>query len=283
MRVLCWLVCLVTLAPPLGAQTDPRLADAVRLAREGLGDSARAVAGRVLNATRPSDALYPEALFTVARVAATVDDKRLYLQRVAIEFSQSDWADDARLELAQLAYAERKFDETVRHVERLLADYPLSSNRGVGALWGSRAAYDLRQFPLACQWAAQGLQVVGTDVELRNQLDFQRQRCEGALEAARSGGGAAAPATPAPPTRPGPVASAGGPGWYVQVAAFREQPTADGVVQRLARAQFTALVVRDGGFFKVRAGPYPTRAAAQEAIAAVKRAVGGEPFVVQVR
>ncbi len=100
-RTVIALITLSALAGSLQAQNDPRLTEAVRLAREGLGDSARAVAGRVLNATPPTSSLYPEALHTVAVVAATIEDKRLYLQRVAIEYSQSDWADDARLELTQ--------------------------------------------------------------------------------------------------------------------------------------------------------------------------------------
>lgn len=274
-RTVLALIALSALASPVRAQTDPRLTEAVRLAREGLGDSARAVAGRVLNATAPTSALYPEALHTVALVAATVEDKRLYLQRVAIEYSQSDWADDARLELSQLAYAERKFEEAVRHAERLLTDYPLSPQRATGALWGSRAAFDLRQYPLACQWATIGFQATSEDVELRNQLDFQRQRCEAALRAQTAG-----PVTPNPPaatTRPG------GPGWYLQVAAFQTRGAAEEAAGRLTRAKLTSLVVQDDGFFKVRAGPYPTRDAARDAIAAVKRAVGGEPFVVQVK
>lgn len=274
MRLVPILIAVTALAQPLQAQNDPRLTEAVRLAREGLGDSARAVAGRVLNATPPMAALYPEALHTVAMVAATVADKRLYLQRVAIEYGQSEWADDARLELAQLAYAERKYDEAVRHAGRLLTDYPLSAHRATGALWGSRAAFDLQQYPLACQWAATGLQGVGSDVELRNQLEFQRQRCEAALSAASTT--AVAP-TPAATTRPG------GPGWYVQVAAFKARSTADEVVGRLTNAKLTSQIVQDAGFYKVRAGPYPNRDAARNAVAAVQRAVGGEPFVIQIK
>lgn len=274
MRLAPILISITALAQPLQAQNDPRLIEAVRLARVGLGDSARAVAGRVLNATPQTAALYPEALHTVALVAATVTDKRLYLQRVAIEYGQSDWADDARLELTQLAYAERKYDEAVRHAERLLTDYPLSEHRATGALWGSRAAFDLRQYPLACQWAAAGLQGAGSDLELRNQLDFQRQRCEAALQAASA---PTAPPTPTATTKPG------GPGWYLQVAAFTARSTADEVVGRLTRAKLTSLVIQDAGFYKVRAGPYPNRDAARDAVAAVKRAVGGDPFVVQVK
>lgn len=274
MRRLLPLVLLAAGPIPALAQEHPRLVEAVRLAREGQSDSARAVAGAVLSTTTTTAPLYPEALFTVALVASTVDEKRLHLQRVAIEYSQSAWADDARLELAQLAYAERKFDEAVRQVERLLADYPLSPVRAAGALWGSRAAFDQRNLPLACQWAMAGLGSVGADVELRNQLDFQRQRCEATLASDTIA------ATPPPPPAPPPAA---GPAWWVQVAAFRTESQAATVRQQLERARIEATVIRDAGFWKVRAGPYGTEAEAQRALPTVRRISGGQPFVVRAR
>lgn len=280
MRRLLPLLVLAAGSVPGLAQEHPRLVEAVRLAREGQSDSARAVAGAVLNATATTAPLFPEALYTVALLASTVDEKRLHLQRVAIEYSQSAWADDARLELAQLAYAERKFDEAVRQVERLLADYPLSPVRAAGALWGSRAAFDQRNLPLACQWAMAGLGSVGTDVELRNQLDFQRQRCEATLASdsatARSG-------TPSSPPPPPPPPQAAGPAWWVQVAAFRTESQATTVLRQLERARIEARVIRDAGFWKVRAGPYGTEADAQRALPAVRRISGGQPFLVRAR
>jgi len=256
-------------AEALAAQAEPRLVEAVRLAREGLGDSARAIAGRVLAVTAPTDPLFPEVLYTVAVVANEAEDKRLYLQRVAVEFSQSEWADDARLELAQLDYAERDLEGAVRNIDRLLGDYPLSPLRAKAALWGARAALDQRNALLACQWATGGLAEAGDDLELRNQLDYQRQRCQGLLESA-----AAQPPPPAAPV---------GPQWFVQVAAFRARSQADRVVATLTGMELTGAVVHEDGFFKVRAGPYPSRERAAAVLPAIRRAVGGSPFVVQVR
>jgi hypothetical protein len=274
-RVTFAMVCLVScLTGPLGAQTDARLIGSRQLAREGLGDSARAVAGRILSATSPSANLYPEALYTVAMVAATVEVKRLHLQRLAVEFSQSEWADDARLELAQLAYAAQELEEAVKQIERLLSDYPMSPVRAQGALWGSRAAFDQGQFPLACQWAVFGMRDAGNDVELRNRLDFQRQRCEGMMRADIADAVAlvAEPEAKAPPTT----------GWFVQVVALRVESAASDVAALLTRENIAAAVVRDGGFFKVRAGPYPTRADASQALPGIRRLAGGDPFVLRV-
>ena len=273
-RILSTLILLAAGSAPSFAQTDARLVDAVRLAREGFSDSARAVAGRLLQATPTTDALYSEALYTVALVAGSAEDKRLHLQRLAIEFSQSSWADDARLELAQLAYAERQLEEAVRHIERLLSDYPGSPLTATAALWGSRAALELHQLPLACQWAVHGMRAAGNEIELRNRLEFQRQRCEAMIRADST---TAAPGGPqVPPADPGA-------GWYVQVAALRGEGAANDVAALLRRAEFDATVVRDAGFYKVRAGPFRSRSDAERELPAIRRVAGGNPFVVQVR
>ncbi|HEX9166486.1 MAG TPA: SPOR domain-containing protein [Gemmatimonadales bacterium] len=268
----------VTLAGPLTGQADPRLVTAVRLAQEGMGDSARAVAGRVLAGTRPTDALYPEVLYTIAVVASTAQDKRLYLQRVAVEYSQSEWADDALLQLAQLDYASGSPGGTVQQVRLLLRDYPASPVRARAALWGARAAFDTRDRALACQWANLGVGAAGDDVELRNQLEFQRDRCSAAVAAGDTGTRAVeAPSRPAasPPSRPS------GPQWLIQVAALNTRESADNAVATLRRMDYGAFTFKDGAFWKVRAGPFRSEEAARAAVAPIQKRLGGKPFVTR--
>ena len=76
---------LLLLAPAAHAQTDPRLAEAVRLAQEGQSDSARAHVRQLLDATPPGDTLYPQILYTQAMVADNAGEMRRQLQRVAVE------------------------------------------------------------------------------------------------------------------------------------------------------------------------------------------------------
>ena len=113
----------------LAAQNDPRLTAAVRLAQDGLSDSARAVVGRLLGSLEPGDSLYAEALYTMGFLAANEADRRLHLRRVVVDYSQSDWADDALLQLAQLDYAVGNTEATVRQIEVLLRDYPATPVR----------------------------------------------------------------------------------------------------------------------------------------------------------
>jgi len=256
------------LAVPAAAQTDARLVTAVRLAQDGMGDSARAVMGRILAVTKPTDSLYPEVLYTVAVVASSVQDKRLYLQRVAVEYSRSDWADDALLQLAQLDYAGRNPAGTVQQIERLLADYPGSPIRATAALWGARAAFDQRDRALACQWVNLGLGAVGDDVELRNQLDYQEERCR-AMAAAES------TSTQRPPAKPS------GPQWLVQVAAFKTRDAADNAVASLKQLGYGAFTTADGGYLRVRAGPFASKAEAQAAVERIRQRLKGQPFVTR--
>jgi hypothetical protein len=72
--------------------------------------------------------------------------------------------------------------------------------------------------------------------------------------------------TPAPAAeRAAPAVPRDAPAFRIQVVAAGTQQAADAAVARLERLGFSARVVRDGGFLKVRAGSYATRAEANAA------------------
>jgi len=264
-----WLLPLLFAAAPLQAQKDPELVRAVRLAQEGSGDSARAITNRLLASVRDTDPKYAEVLYAAAIVAASPRDRRIHLQRLAVEYTQSEWADDALLELAKLDYAARDPAGTVRQIDRLIGDYPESPLRASAALWGARAAFDVRDRERACRWSDVGLAAAAEDVELRNQLEFQRERCRAM---AREESTAVQP-KPAPPAK----------GWTVQVAAVKTKAEADTEVARIKRADMPSVVVQEDGWFKVRSGPFKTREQAAEALAQLRKSLGGKPFLVAPR
>jgi cell division septation protein DedD len=293
-KCLSTLLLLVLTAPAvqpssrLAAQSDPRLAAAVRLAQDGLSDSARAVVGRILGSLQPADSLYAEALYTMGFLAATEADRRLHLRRVVVDHAQSDWADDALLQLAQLDYAVGNTEATVRQIEILLRDYPATPVAGIAAFWGARAAGDRRDAATACRMADAGLLAAGSDVELRNQLEFQKQRCQGlaatgaadSVERAKADSIARA-ASPGRTSRPA-VQPSSRPGFYVQVSAVRTQAAANTEIARIKRAGYTAIVVRESGLLKVRVGAFRTKAEADAAASEIRIRIGARPFVVRV-
>ncbi len=274
------------------AQTDARLVAAVKLAQDGFADSARAVIRRLQDAAQPADSIYAEILYTAGLVAATDAERRLALRRVIVEYSQSAWADDALLLLGQTEYANGNPGATVVQIDKLVNDYPTSPLLAVGALWGARAASDLGNPATACRMATAGLAAPNDDIELKNQLEYQKQRCA-ALVVAKAADSAATPQpaaalpskdhrrTPksAPskqaPNNPAPKGS-----FTVQIVAAPNQMKADLDVASLKRAGFDGFVVQEGGYFKVRAGPFAARAEAQQALAKIRAQLGGKPFIV---
>ena len=272
-------------ASTAAAQTDPRLTAAVRAAQEGQGDSARSAVDRLLAATPPTDSLYPEILYTQAMVANSAADMRRDLQRVVVEYPTSSWSDDALLRLVQLDYATRSFEGAARNLERLRLDHPLTPLLAQAAYWGGRTYFELKDTTRACRWLADGVAAAGTDLELQRQLGFLYQRCATAPRpvAAGDSGAAAKPADSAaarvadslPQRAPTKAAK-----YRVQVAAVATPGAADDAATKAEELGYPAVIVRERGYYKVRAGTFATKQEAQAAAAKLKSGMGGSPFVV---
>lgn len=267
--------------------SSPRFVEIVRLAQDGRADSARTTIGGILMALRPTDADYPEALYTAATIASTGEEARLLFSRVAVEYQRSAWADKALLRLAQLDYGTGDTAGTIDRIRRLMSDYPQSPVLSHAALWGSRAAFERQENGLACEWLERGIAAVGNDVELRNQMEFSRQRCAGnvstppPMRTPETRPIERPPVTQTPPP-PAPAAATAGP-WRVQVAAISD-PAAirrvEGIIRRVGLTAYR--VPGSGGLTKVQAGPFDTREAASARVAELTREVGGRPFVTRI-
>ena len=270
-----------SLSRPVAGQTDPRLVAAVRLAQDGLPDSARVVVRSLMSATTPADSIYAEMLYTSGVIAATEYERRIALRRVIVEYSTSNWADDALLLLAQVEYANGNPGATSVQLARLLADYPTSPLVPVAAFWGARAASDVRNGAEACRMVAAGMKTPADDVELRNQLEYQKQRCT-AIMAQTADSVARTPLVAADTSNKSPTPAPTPPtkGFRVQVVAAPTKAKADQTVAALKRVGIAAAVVKESGFFKVRTAPFATRGEAQTAMARIRAKLGSKPFLV---
>jgi cell division septation protein DedD len=207
---------LAAAAGALEAQTEPRLASAVRLAQEGLADSARTAVEAVLAGTAVSDTLYPQALYAMAMVSSSVADMERYLQRVVVEYPTSSWMDEALLRLAQSDYANGNLAGAARSLERIRLDYPGTPLFPAASYWAARTYFDMRNAASACRWINDGIVRVGGDIEVRNQLEYYRQRCATAVPESSSVRSvdtvdlrpASAARNAAPPAAPRPDAAA---------------------------------------------------------------------------
>lgn len=271
--------------PPtrLAAQSHPRLISAVRLAQEGQGDSARADLRRMLDATAATDTLYPQILYTMGMVADRMDDRQRLFQRVVIEYSTSNWADEALFRLAQVAYASSDWSGATRYLERIRSDFPGSPLLGYAALYAARAQFQAGNAAAACQWVSDGLDRARDD-ELKQALEGERRRCTDAALANAGSSGAAQPAdntrAPERPATSGAAITAPGGAYRVQIAAVGSRGAADEVMAKLRDMRVDGVIVQEGSLFKVRAGPYRTRDEAERAAEALRARFGGQPFIV---
>lgn len=265
------LLALLAMPAPAHGQQDSVLVEAMRLATEGQGDSARAFAQGYLRRLSPSDSLYPEALYATGVVATSIADQQMYLRRVSVEFSQSSWADDALLRLAQIAFAEQDFTGARRAAEKVVLDYPFSNVYAQANYWAARSNLELGNVSEACSQLEQAQGTAGEDIELFNRARFYKLRCSAAAvavagDSARSGG----------PVRGG--------GYAVQVAALQTAAAADELMRALNAEGYTPVrVVQEEGFLKVRVGQFSSRSEAARLVRELSRKFGGNPFVVDER
>lgn len=282
---------LVALAPcRLAAQQQSQLTAALRLAQDGRIDSARATLKRMEQSTVPTDTLFPGILYSSALISPTAEEVRQKLQRVIVEFPFSRWAEPSMIALAQLDYANGDPAGAGRTLDKFRTDHATSSLYPVAALWGARAGFDVNDSSVACQWVRDGLARVGDDASTRAELVALGRRCGAAGTVTVAQAPAPPPAAPiatvpaAPPPAPDtivrPAVAATPDAYSVQIVAANSQEAADEMLDRATKSGFKGVIVKDGGYFKVRLGEYATRAEASAAAAKVKARLGGAPFVV---
>jgi len=291
-RLLAVPLCACAPVPALHAQDSPALRTAVQLAAEGRGDSARYIVALEMAKAKPGDPAYVEALFWRGRLAASGDSAEHDLRQVAIEYSTSRWADQALLQLAQLAMAAGNSTGALQLAERLRSDYPTSPLRGRAALWGGRAAFDVGDPAAACSLLDSARVESASDVELLNQIAFYRSRCAAAVATLRPDTARpAAPAEVATPavTKPARAESVAvavprrAAQFEVQVTATRAHRTAQAALARVTSSGEHARIAKGAdGYLRVRAGPYATEHEAATAATRIRKALGGHPFVVPV-
>ncbi|MFQ5702869.1 MAG: SPOR domain-containing protein [Gemmatimonadales bacterium] len=264
----------------VAAQGDSILRDslqleAIRLATEGQGDSARAFVRSYLASLSPDDSLYAEMLYTAGLVADNTDSALTYYRRVSIEHANSGWADKALLRIAQLSFVAGELRPAIRSADRILLDYPFSDALPEAAYWSGRARLELGDVEQGCSLLERAQAGVGENFELANRVRYYLQRCA-ALAANRTGDSA----TPGPSK---PEAPGGRTVFSVQVSAVASAAAADEMMRKLNSQGYKPHVIRDShdGLLKIRVGRFAKKAQAQKLAAELRRKIGGKPFVVE--
>jgi cell division protein FtsN len=158
--------------------TDPVFVRAQALVSDGNGVAGRALIDSVLAATQPSARLYPEALFWRATLASNAADAESDYKHLVVDYPLAPQAEDALLRLAQLELARGDRDAALTHLQRIPRDYPRSKSLARASYWTARVLFEKNDIPNACAANANALSKAATDeIELRNQIQYQGQRC----------------------------------------------------------------------------------------------------------
>jgi cell division protein FtsN len=215
------------------AQTPPRPTDPVfvraqNLVSDGNGVAGRALIDSVIAATQPTARLYPEALFWRATLAANAADAESDYKHIVVDYPLAPQAEDALLRLAQLELARGDRDGALGHLQRIPRDYPRSKSLARASYWTARVLFEKNDIPNACTANANALaQADASQVELRNQIQYQGQRCPAVVATVSSpvtGAPASNPTTPVTASANTPRATSTAP--TSVAAAEREKPPA---------------------------------------------------------
>ncbi|HEY3747098.1 MAG TPA: SPOR domain-containing protein [Gemmatimonadaceae bacterium] len=145
---------------------------------DGNGAAGRALVDSVLKATPPYAPLYPVALFWRASLASNAADAESDYKHIVVDYPLAPQAEDALLRLAQLELARGDRDAALSHLQRIPRDYPRSKSLARASYWTARVLFEKNDVPNACAANANALSQATTDeVELRNQIQYQGQRC----------------------------------------------------------------------------------------------------------
>lgn len=278
-----------------GAQTttDPAYARAQALVSEGQGAAGRALVDSMYRATAPGSGERAEALFWRASLAPTAADAERDYRAIVVDYATSPRVEDALLRLAQLELARGDRAAALRNLQRLSTEFPASGQSARTSYWTARVLFEQNDLTAACAANSQALaRVAATDVELRNQIEYQQQRCRGAVAATTPP--VAPPATPRDATPSIPVdapvlqpAASATPStsatrtYSVQVAATNTRASAQTIVNRMSARGYQARIDGTTAPFRVRVGRHETRAAAARLLNEMK-AKGIDGFIAVI-
>ena len=283
------IIACVSLAPVavLAAQqsdstvTDTTFLAAQRLVVDGRGQEGRAIIARELAAAPEGSPRYVEALYWRAALAATAADAERDYKRIIIEFPVSRRSESALVGLAQLELARGDRSQAMQHLERVVREHPTGPSRARASFWMARVHFDEGNFPRACARLEDSRRHTPNDaIEMRNQLEYYSQRCEG-VDTTVVVRASAAESTRAMPARPGAVATqparrpstsvpARPAGYTVQIGAYASRADADAKHRQLTAQGHGTRVVRVGALWRVRMGRYASRDAAASVARSLK-------------
>jgi cell division protein FtsN len=182
---------------------EAAFARAQEMANDGNTPGGRALIDSIVKSTPPTSPVYPQALYWRATLATNAADAESDYRHIVVDYPLAPQAEDALLRLAQLELARGDRDDALAHLQRIPKDYPRSKAIARANYWIARVLFEKNDVAAACAANTSAMaQTVEGEIELRNQIQYQGQRCSSLAAAQR-----AATTTPAPASTPPATAS----------------------------------------------------------------------------
>ncbi len=202
-------VCLIlpTVVAAQSATDSSLYVKAQQMVTNGDAANGRKLADSIAAAAPAGSAAFAEGLFWRATLAANARDSEHEYREIIVDYPLSGRVPDALLRIGQLESARGENAAALQHFQRLVLEHPMSPLRAEASYWVARMYFDGNDATRACAANADALtSVKSSNVELKNRIDFQQQRCRGvALATNTPMPAASAPAAPpahAPPRAP---------------------------------------------------------------------------------
>ena len=172
--------CPVLVTAQTNVALNPAYKRAQSLVNDGNATAGRTLVDSMIAVAAPGSNDYAEGVYWRAVLAATAADAEMDYRRIVVDYPLSPRVEDALIRLAQLELARGNYDNALKHLTRLASEHPDSPARARAAYWAARALFDKNDIPGGCASLSDALtRTTDNDAELRNQITYLNQRCEG--------------------------------------------------------------------------------------------------------
>ena len=155
-------------------------AKAQQMVANGDAVNGRKLVDSVAAAAPAGTQAFAEGLFWRATLASNARDSEQEYRQIIVDYPLSGRVSDALLRIGQLEAARGENAAALQHFQRLVLEHPTSPLRPEASYWVARMYFDANDATRACTANNDALaSVKASNVELKNRIDFQQQRCRG--------------------------------------------------------------------------------------------------------
>ena len=155
---------------------------AQQMVANGDAASGRKLADSVAAAAPAGSVAFAEGLYWRATLAENARDSEHEYRQIIVDYPLSGRVPDALLRIGQLESARGENAAALQHFQRLVLEHPQSPLHADASYWVARMYFDTNDATHGCSANADAhASVRPSNIELKNRIDFQQQRCRGVV------------------------------------------------------------------------------------------------------